>query len=85
MLETFQSKWTRELNGLSGLDNVSRINKTGQYSIKGCVLRIELIKIWKKKIHSDIDVRFSDSLERARSATAGGHVYKICISLCWRD
>ena len=54
-IERLQRKWTREIDGLTGLDYVSRLKKIGLYSIKGRLLRIDLIQIWKA-FHSDVDV-----------------------------
>ena len=46
-LERVQRKWTREIDGLTGLDNVSHLKKNGFNSIKGRLLRIDLIQFWK--------------------------------------
>ena len=42
-LERFQRKLTREIEDLTGLDCVSRLKKIGLYSIKGRLLRTDLI------------------------------------------
>ena len=58
-LERLQRKWTKETDGLTGLDYVTRLKKNCLYSIKGRLLRIDLIRILKA-FHSDIDVGFSE-------------------------
>ena len=65
-LERLQRKWNREINGLRGLDYVSRLKKICLHSIKGRMLRIDLIEIWNA-FHSDIDVGLSDIFEYTRN------------------
>ena len=52
------------------------------YSIKGCLLRIDLIQIWKA-FHKVIDVRLSDIFEYARNTHTRSHANKLSISM-WR-
>ena len=75
-IERLQRKWTREINGLTGLDYVSRLKNFGLHSIEGRLLRVDLIQIWKA-FHSDIDVGLSDIFEYPRKTPTGGHAYKL--------
>ena len=58
--------------------------KISLYSIKGRLLRIDLIQIWKA-FHSDNDVGLSDILEYTRKTCTRGHAYKLHIPLCRKD
>ena len=80
-LKRLQREWTREIIGLTGLDDVSRLKKIGLYSIKVPLLRIGLLQIWKE-FYSDIDVGLSDIFEYARNTRTRGHAYKLSIPLC---
>ena len=57
-----QNKRVREIEGLAGLDNVSRLKKMLFYSKEICLLRMDLIQIWKT-LHSDINVGLSYIVE----------------------
>ena len=83
-LERLQRKWTREIDGLTGLDYVCRFKKIGSYSIKGRLLNIDLIQIWKA-IHSDVDVGLSDIFEYPRNTHTRVHTYKLSIPLCQKE
>ena len=83
-LERLRRKRTREINGLTGLDYASRLQKIGLYSIKGRLLRIDLIQIWKA-FHSDVDIGLSDIFEYVRNTRTRGHAYKLYIPLCRKD
>ena len=52
--------------------------RIGLYSIKGRLLRIDLIKIWKA-FHSDIEVGLSDIFKYAINTRTRGHAYKLSI------
>ena len=69
---------------MTGLDFVSRLKKMGLYSIKGRLLSIDFIQIWKA-FHSDNDVGLSDIFEYARNIRTRGHAYKVSIPKCRKD
>ena len=71
-LERLQRKWTRKMEGLTGLDYVSRLKKLVYIPLKGRLLRIDLIQIWKA-FHSDIDDGLSDIFEYPRNTRTRGH------------
>ena len=66
---------------LVGLDYAFRFKTTGLYSIKGRLLRNNLIQIWTA-FHTDIKFGLSDIFEYAINTDARGHTYKLSISLC---
>ena len=69
---------------MDGLDYVSRLKKIGLYSIKGRLLRIDLIQIWKS-FQCDIDVGLSALFEYSRCTTTRGHAYKLSIPMCRKE
>ena len=58
--------------------------KIDLFSIKGHLMRIDLIQIWEA-FHSDTDVGLSDIFENARNIRTRGHAYKLPIPLCRKD
>ena len=60
------------------------VTKIGLSSIKGHLLRIDLIQTWKA-FHSDIAVELSDIFEYARNTRTRSHNYKLSIPLCRKD
>ena len=70
-LERWDRKWTREIEGLTRLNYVSRLIKIGLYTNKGCLLLIDFIQIWKA-FHSIIDAGLSDIFDYARNTGTRG-------------
>ena len=46
-LESVQRRWTRHISGLENVDYASRLKLLNLYSVKGRLLRADLIKYWK--------------------------------------
>ena len=80
-LESLQRRWTREVDGLGGVEYVRRLHALGLFSVKGRLLRIDLVKVWKC-FHSEVEVGLGDLFERARSERTRGHRYKLSIPVC---
>lgn len=51
LLESIQRRWTRSISGLTNLDYADRLRELNLYSVKGRLLRHDLIKIWQ--IHNN--------------------------------
>ena len=79
-LESLQRRWTREITGMSETNYVARLKQVGMYSIKGRLLRIDLIKMWKA-FNAEVDVGLSDMFER-RYGTTRGHRLKLVVPTC---
>ena len=47
MLETVQRRWTRNVEGLSEMDYAARLTQLELFSVKGRLLRANLVKYWK--------------------------------------
>ena len=80
-LESLQRRWTREMAGVGELRYESRLRETGLYSIKGRLMRMDLIKVWKS-FNAEIDVGLSRMFERARYGGTRGHRYKLDVPAC---
>ena len=80
-LESLQRRWTREIQGMGSLDYVSRLRSLGLFSIKGRLLRMDLIKVWKC-FHMEVDLGLSGVFELARDVGTRGHAYKLSIPVC---
>ena len=80
-LESLQRRWTREIDGLSGLDYISRLKDLGLFSVYGRLLRLDLIKIWRA-FNSEVDVGLSGLFEMAVSVGTRGHSFKMSIPVC---
>ena len=80
-LESVQRRWTREIDGLAGLDYVTRLKTIGLYSIQGRLMRADMIKIWKA-FNGEVDAGVKDMFEMAQSIGTRGHSLKMSIPVC---
>lgn len=47
LLESVQRRWTKEINGLSNFSYTERLSSLNLHSIKGRLLRADLVMVWK--------------------------------------
>ena len=80
-LESLQRRWTREIAGMSGTNYEGRLKEIGLYSIKGRLLRIDLIKVWKA-FNAEVDVGLCEVFERSRFERTRGHRFKLVVPTC---
>ena len=80
-LESLQRRWTREVDGLRGLDYEGRLRECGLYSVWGRLLRLDLIKIWKA-FNTDTEVGLREIFETASVMGTRGHQFKLSIPVC---
>ena len=80
-LEAIQRRWTREVDGMEGLEYEERLKNLGLFSIYGRYLRADLIKVWKS-FNSVEDVGLSGMFERSNSQVTRGHSFKLNIPIC---
>ena len=83
-LESLQRRWTREIAGVGELRYELRLKEIGLYSIKGRLMRMDLVKVWKA-FNAEIDVGLSQVFERARYGRTRGHRYKLVVPACRDD
>ena len=80
-LESVQRRWTREVEGMSGLDYRDRLVTLELFSIRGRMLRADLIKVWKA-FNAEINVGLEGLLERSFHGSTRGHDLKLSIPRC---
>ena len=80
-LESIQRRWTREVEGLSGLEYVERLKSLDLYSIRGRLLRSDLIKVWKV-FNPQTEVGLDSLFEREFHLATRGHRYKLSTPRC---
>ena len=80
-LESVQRRWTANVSGMEGLSYPDRLRRLNLYSIKGRLLRSDLIKIWKA-FWCEIDVGLLGLFERQFHISTRGHRFKLSLPLC---
>ena len=81
LLEGVQKRWTKEIKGMSRRSYGARLTSVGLFSIRGRMLRTDLIKVWKA-FNGVTDVGLSGLLERRFHESTRGHSLKLSIPLC---
>ena len=72
LLESVQRSWTRHIEGLSELSYADRLQVLDLYSVKGRLLRADLIKYWKI-FHGECSIRPTDIFSMAPVLGTRGH------------
>ena len=80
-LESLQRRWTREIEGVGQLVYGERLKSVGLYSLKGRLLRMDLIKVWKS-FNAVVDVGLSSLFQRATYSGTRGHELKLVVPMC---
>ena len=76
LLETVQRRWTKQIESLHDLEYCERLRALNLYSVKGRLIRADLIQCWKifnGKSHIAVD----DLFELAPQHGTRGHCFKI--------
>ena len=76
LLESIQRRWTKRISGLGTLDYGSRLRVLNQYSVKGRLLRADLMQCWKV-FHGKCSIDASDLFIPAPRSGMRGHRFKI--------
>ena len=66
---------------MNGSDYFSRLRNIGLFSIKGRLLRLDLIKVWKY-FNAETDVGLINVLELTTNMGTRGHNFKLSIPVC---
>ena len=80
-LESLQRRWSREVEGLGMYDYCERLKRMGMYSIRGRLLRQDLVKIWKA-FNAEVEFGLSSIFEVAADVGTRGHSLKLSVPLC---
>ena len=83
-LESVQRRWTKKVQGLEEMDYQSRLRALELFSVRGRMIRSDLIKLWKI-FHADREVGLLDLLDRQSHASTRGHAYKISVPRCRKE
>ena len=77
MLEQVQRRWTKKINGFANFSYSDRLSRLNLYSIKGRLLRADLIQVWK--IMDGKCPHLSHLFERVVHGRTRGHTKKIFV------
>ena len=83
-LEAVQRLWTRHTRGLEDMGYRERLRALNLYSIKGRLLRADLLKCWKI-FHGQCPIKPADLWDIATDSRTRGNRYKIKIRRCQLD
>ena len=76
LLENIQRRWTRNIDGMQGLEYSERLLRLELYSVKGRLLRADLIKCWKI-FHNKSTIKPHDIFSFNAYGRTRGHKFKI--------
>ena len=81
LLESPQRRWTKNISGLENDDYQSRLHILDLYSVKGHLIRADMIKIWKI-FHGHSATSPTELSEPSRIHSTRGHNYKLFVPHC---
>ena len=84
LLESVQRRWTKEVENFHDLEYRERLNRLGLLSIRGRLLRSDLIKYWKI-LHLKLDAGLMNLFILAPQRGTRGHSFKLEIPRCHTD
>ena len=84
LLESVQRRWTKAIEGLENLDYGARLRALNFFSVKGRLIRHDLIKFWQI-FHSLNALSPNDLFTLSTYTATRGHPFKISISRCRLD
>ena len=83
-LEAVQRLWTRHTKGLGDMDYGERLKSLDLYSVKGRLLRTDLMKCWKI-FHGLCPIKPSDLWDTSTERRTRGNRFKIRVRRCQLD
>ena len=83
-LESVQRLWTRQIKGLEEKDYGIRLNTLNLYSVKGRLLRADLIKCWKI-FNGHCPIKPTDLWKLSSDQRNRGHRFKLNVNRCQID
>ena len=76
LLEGVQRRWTKKIHGLEDMSYLSRLRYLNLFSVKGRLLRADIIKCWKI-FHDKCSIAPSDMFVLPSRSGLRGHKYKL--------
>ena len=83
-LESIQRRWTRSIACLEHMDYASRLKTLDLYSIKGRLIRADVLKYWKI-FHGKCSIRPDQIFAPCVSVGTRGHPFKIGVTRAVRE
>ena len=80
-VEALQRRWTREIDGMVGIDYEDRLEALGLFSIYGRLLRKDLIRIWKV-FHTEEDLGILELFDLGVNPRVRGHRFRLRVPIC---
>ena len=81
LLESVQRRWTRNIVGLENLSYADRLSALDLFSVRGRLLRADLIECWKI-VHDIVPFDLSRLFQYAPAVDTRGHDYKLAHVRC---
>ena len=78
IVENVQRRWTRSIDGMAGLDYGARLRRLDLFSVKGRMLRSDLIKYWKI-LRGDADESLGGLFQSAPRVGTRGHAFRLVL------
>lgn len=82
LLESVQRRWTKQMEGMSELSYSERLAVLNLYSVKGRLLRADMIKCWTR-LHHKSSIHPEDLLALAPAVGTCGHRFKLANSFIY--
>ena len=80
-----QRRWTKNIDGMQGLSNGERLKSLNGFSIKGRLLRSDLIKYWKILSSDSEEYDLAGFFQKSLEERARGHIFKLVMPQCNTD
>ena len=84
MLEKVQRRWKKRIIGMGDLGYRYRLRRLNLYSVKGRLLRYDLIKYWKI-FHGRCSISPSDIFSTNFHPSTRGHTYKVSVPISYTE
>ena len=85
LLKTVQRRWSKKVVGFSNLSYAERLRSLNLFSIKGRLLRSDLIKYWKIVCCESEGFDLSVLFQRSQEERTRGHKFRLVMPRCNTD
>ena len=83
-LESVQRRWTKQVRGMEEMSYTERLLRLGLYSIKGRLVRTDLIKLWSV-FHGKCSESLVGLFDMRSHGATRGHEFKLTVPRCRTD
>ena len=85
LLESVQRRWTKNIDGMQGLSYGERLKSLNVFSIKGRLLRSDLVIYWKIPCSDSEGYDLTGLFLRSLEERTRGHIFKLVMPQCNTD